>query len=292
MVAKSLYRIIEQVESDSSLFDPDQLRKRLDLLDELDASLANAEPESSIADSDNAAAYERVTAIRTRLEALNAAIYQSIRAGIQQSAGPYDLIRWIERCGYRNGIPRRGLSYDRLDELISGVLQLRKPDNPHIYPSPDMVFYQPTPARHILYLIGAGGLSEADVFVDLGSGLGHVPILVSLLTGAGSIGIELEPAYIASARDCAHILGLGRVTFVQQDAIEADLSTGTVFYLYTPFIGASLRTVLLRLRRESASRTIRLCTLGPCTGIIAKQRWLTAAVRPDPERITYFQSCV
>jgi hypothetical protein len=51
-----------------------------------------------------------------------------------------------------------------------------------------------TPVRHILRLIAAGALSEADVFVDLGSGLGHVPLLASRLTGVRSFGIEVEAA--------------------------------------------------------------------------------------------------
>jgi hypothetical protein len=42
-----------------------------------------------------------------------------------------------------------------------------------------MVPYQPTPVRHILHLIAAAMVAEDDVFVDLGSGLGHVPLLVS-----------------------------------------------------------------------------------------------------------------
>jgi hypothetical protein len=64
------------------------------------------------------------------------------------------------------------------------------------------------------------------------------------------------------------------VTFAQQDARTADLAAGTVFYLYTPFLGTILRAVLDALRREAASRPIRICTFGPCTPIIAREPWL------------------
>ena len=133
-------------------------------------------------------------------------------------------------------------------------------------------------------------MSEADVLVDLGSGLGHVPLLASILTGARSIGIELEPEYVASARECAESLGLERVAFLEQDARDADFSTGTVFYMYTPFTGAVLKTVLGRLEQESANRAFRVCTFGPCTPFVAEERWLTAVTVADAERITCFWS--
>jgi hypothetical protein len=52
------------------------------------------------------------------------------------------------------------------------------------------------------------------------------------------------------------------------------LSSGTVFYLYTPFRGVILRTVLDRLRAEANTRAIRVCTFGPCTPTIAAESWL------------------
>ena len=44
--------------------------------------------------------------------------------------------------------------------------------------------------------------------------------------------------------DAHERLKLERVTFIQQDARAADFSGGTVFYLYTPFTGSILRSVL------------------------------------------------
>ena len=187
-------------------------------------------------------------------------------------------------------VPANGVGYDYLDELISGVFRFVEPNIGHIQKESEMVFYQPTPARHIFSLIGLTALTAADVLVDLGSGLGHVPLLVSICTGARTIGIELETSYVECAQQCAQRLNLNHVTFIRQDARTADLSIGTVFYLYTPFTGSILSDVLDLLRREAAGRHIRICTYGPCTSVIAEEPWLEAATAPEAHRITLFHS--
>ena len=233
--------------------------------------------------------------MRARLEAANAAVYEDIRRLIRHGSARDVLMPWIERCS--DDAPRAadsaptGLHYDCLDELIGGVLQLREPDSAHIRTAPEMVFYQPTPARHILQMLRLCALTGDDIFIDLGSGLGHVPIVASLLTGAQCIGIELEPAFIATARECAQNLGLSRVTFLRQDARQADLSTATVVYLYTPFTGSILEAVLRKLREQSAHRTLCICTFGPCTEIVAKEPWLVLDVKPADDRIALFRTC-
>ncbi len=208
-----------------------------------------------------------------------------------RGAQPHTLLQWIEALasGDEKGSPAPGLAYDCRDELVSGILELREPSEANLHSASEMVFYQPTPVRHILRLITASALSEADVFVDLGSGLGHVPLLASMLTGVQSLGIEAEAAYVASAQECAQSLHPSRVRFIHEDARAADLSSGTVFYLYSPFSGSILADVLDRLQKESTSRPIKICTLGPCTCTVAKESWLKANALPDPGQITVFQ---
>ncbi len=284
-----LDNLIAHFEADASLFDPDQLRQRMEVLDELDAHFGEADGTALMAASGPARIVERATVLRGRLESANAAIYRSIRDQIRNGLPPSELLRWVKLCGDQQNAPAPGLGYDYLDELISGVLQLREPYNAP-QPEPEMVFYQPTPARHIFQMIQISGLSGSDTLIDLGSGLGHVPILAAILTGAHSIGIEIEPAYVASARDCTRNLGLDRVTFIRQCAGDADLSTGTVFYLYTPFTGNTLKMVLRRLQRESTHRAITVCTLGPCTLTLAEKPWLRTNAQPDPNQITVFRA--
>ena len=283
-MSSDLLRLVEQLESDPPLFAPDCLRTRIEVLDQLDLYLGTSRSEHA----GLVPLYSRATAIRARLEAANSAVYQSMRSEIQQDSCASRLARWIHDNASHPPAP--GLSYDGLDDVISGVLQLQTPEVSRATPHPDMVFYQPTPARHILDLISLCRFSSADVLVDIGSGLGHVPLLVSILTGIETIGIELEASYFETAQDCARRLRLDRVTFIHGDAREADLSAGTAFYLYTPFTGNMLSRVVGRLWREASRRPIRIATLGPCTETFAKESWLKSCSLPNAGRITLFQS--
>jgi len=102
------------------------------------------------------------------------------------------------------------------------------------------------------------------------------------------VGIEIEPAYVVCARAAAAALDLRNVHFVQGDARTADLSTGTVFYLYTPFKGEVLREVLERLRQEATRRRIRVCAFGPCMAEVAAQPWLSRRELPDEKDVAVF----
>jgi tRNA A58 N-methylase Trm61 len=153
-----------------------------------------------------------------------------------------------------------------------------------------MVAYQPTPARRLFDWIGRGTLTERDVVMDLGSGLGHVTLLTAICTRAQCVGIEVNEGYVDCARRSAEALNLSNAAFIRQDVRVADLSLGTVFYLYTPFVGGMLRAVLDLLRREAERREIRVCTYGPCTPVVAEERWLEAAGGFDADRIVEFRS--
>ncbi len=269
--------LIEELEQDRSLDEPDRLRGRVEALERLEAYL--------LADSIDPGIHHRARALYARLEAANFELYKGIRGEIQRGAGRDVLLPWVHDAA---GLAQ-GEGYDYLDELVIGVLQFEEPGG--IVPlGAEMVFYQPTPARHIFDLISRTALTERDVLVDLGSGLGHVPLLASICTNARSIGIELEPAYIDCARQSAEGFNLNNVTFLEQDAREADLSVGTVFYLYTPFRGAILRAVLDSLRREAARRQIRVCTFGPCTPTVGEEQWLEGTGEVCKDRIAVFCS--
>jgi Histone methylation protein DOT1 len=286
-----LHAFLCGLEANSSLFQPEQLRERLIALDDLDAGFGGFDSEDFTRCTDSRI-HKRAKALRTRLEAANAELYQSVRSDIVRGGQPRALLQWLQNLASQNEskIPLPGMGFDCRDELVSGVLQPREPSEPDLQRLPEMVPYQPTPVRHILSLIVATALAEEDVFVDLGSGLGHVPLLVSMVTGAQSFGIEVEAAYVASAQECAQSLHLSRVRFIPQDAREADLACGTVFYLYSPFKGSILADVLRKLRMESTRRSIKICSLGPCTRTVANETWLKASALPDTGRITVFDS--
>ena len=126
----------------------------------------------------------------------------------------------------------------------------------------DYVHLEDSPVRVLLDLVDHVSLEADDRFVDLGSGLGRAAILVHWLTGVSAEGIEVQPAYCAYATALVANLGLERVHFQRADASEADLSRGTVYYLFTPFKGRILRLVWQRLEQEAQSRSITVCTYG------------------------------
>lgn len=286
VLIEDLSNLIAQFQANPSLTDPAHFRQRSAWLDRLEAVLDSFDPASPVVASVDVTLRQQVCIIRDQLEAMNRDFYRGLRAEIVQGTRPALLRRLLDE----DNEPAGGLSFDDLDELVSDVLALEPPDPPPSHPPEDMVFYQPTPARHIFHLLRLTELSETDVLIDLGSGLGHVPLLASTCTGASAIGIEREEAYVAVARACAERLKLDRVTFLREDAREADLSTGTVFYLYTPFSGVVLATVLLRLKEQRRTRPIRVCTFGPCTDTVAREKWLKSSTRPDPNKITVFRS--
>jgi len=272
---------LAELEVDSSLFGRDGLRKRIDALDRLDFFLGSAGPRSSLG-------VQRAVTMRARLDAANVAVYDAIREEIRQGYAA-DVRQWLH-TQRETEVPRPGLSYDSLDEIVSGLLQLRVPQMELPELEEEMVFYQPTPARHILDLIESLALCETDRLVDFGAGMGHVPLLASMLTGCESAGIEVQAAYVAAAQQCAANLGLERARFLEQDAREADLGWGTVFYLYTPFRGSMLAGVLQRLGDESRMRPIRIASLGPCTAEIAAQPWTRPVSAVDDGRVSLFET--
>jgi hypothetical protein len=280
----ALQQLIEELEADASLPGPNQLRQRIEALDRLDAF--HLETLHFGADSTGAATCRRARALQSRLEAANLEVYEAIRRDIQHGHTANRLREWMPMPGEVTN----GAGYDYLDELISGVLRLEEMGEAIAQRTSEMVFYQPTPARHIFDLIHRTALQEQDVLIDLGSGLGHVPLLFSLCSNARSIGIELEPAYVDCARRSATALNLQNVTFIQQDARVADLTAGTVFYLYTPFTGNMLRAVLDSLQQEASRRDIRIGTFGPCTPTVAEENWLEAVGVPGTGRISLFHS--
>lgn len=164
--------------------------------------------------------------------------------------------------------------HDSLDTFIDDLLLTGSLPGQTRAREPGMVYYQHTPARVVFELVDQAPISGGGVFYDLGSGLGHVPMLVNLLSGSRARGVEVEPAYSAYARARAEDLNLAGVDFRTADARYADYADGTDFFMYTPFEGRMLQDVLKRLEAESRTRRIRLFTYGPCTSLAAEESWL------------------
>jgi hypothetical protein len=222
--------------------------------------------------ADLAALGARARALHRRLEVANQRFLSALRDQVRSGRlTPGGLRRVLAR---QAGPPTDRPGFDAMDLLVSGLLEAGPLAEERVAREPEMVGYQPTPARAILALLERAEIGPADLLSDLGSGLGWVVILVALLSGARATGIELEPAYVEYATRCARGLKVPGVRFVMADARRAPLANGTVYFMFTPFRGALLRRVLERLRAEARVRPIRVCTYGPCTAEVAGARWL------------------
>ncbi len=272
----SAHALIDALERDRTLARPDRLRERIHAIEQLEEWLADASMVEPL--------HARAQAVHARMLDSQRRLGEAIRADVRRGDGAQALRRWS---------PEHGIDatdgYDHLDALVGDVLAFEEPSGGIAPLEPDMVYYQPTPARHVFDLVDRAGITAADVFVDLGSGLGQVPMLVAILTGARCVGIEREPIYADMAQRCAQSLRLERVSFIAQDVRAADLSRGTAFYLYTPFTGAILRDVLDALRREAEQRPIRIITFGPCTRVIAAEAWLVLVGPCEANRVGVFR---
>jgi SAM-dependent methyltransferase len=121
--------------------------------------------------------------------------------------------------------------------------------------------YLPCGVDEILAVVREAPVGPDDELVDLGSGLGRVAILVHLLAGARTCGVELQEPLVRAARDRCAALGLTEVSFVHADAAEAELD-GSIFFLYAPFNGQLLAAVLRRVEEVARRRRVVVCAVG------------------------------
>jgi len=146
-----------------------------------------------------------------------------------------------------------------IDELLG--FEVPPPDIPDL--PRGSVPYLPSGVDEILAMVLEVPVRPDDELVDLGSGIGRVVILAHLLSGARVRGVEIQEHLVRSARDHCEQLRLPAITFVQANAADAlPPLDGSIFYLYAPFNGEMLTSVLSRLEEVARRRPIVLCAVG------------------------------
>src|SRR5262249_42580894 len=76
-------------------------------------------------------------------------------------------------------------------------------------------------------------VTPSDIVYDLGSGDGRIVILAAQKYGARGVGIEIDPKLVALSRTVAREGEVAdRVTFIEGDLFDADLSRATVVTLW------------------------------------------------------------
>lgn len=155
---------------------------------------------------------------------------------------------------------------------------------------PGCVPYLPCPVDALVTAFELAELQASDTFVDIGCGTGRAALLAHVMTGASSIGVEVQPTLAREARTLAQRFEGARISVMEGDAAQltGQIPSGTVFFLYCPFSGDRLEQVLDGLEATARTRQIRICTvnLPPLT-----RPWLLPVSSGD-ERVAVYRSSV
>lgn len=108
--------------------------------------------------------------------------------------------------------------------------------------------FVPTPTETVAEMLRLAGIKGDDVLYDLGSGDGRIPIAAARDYRIRAVGIDIDPALVAAARENARKAGVADlVQFRQADIYQANISEATIVTLYlSNTINVSLRPKLLR----------------------------------------------
>jgi predicted RNA methylase len=119
-----------------------------------------------------------------------------------------------------------------------------------------------------------------DVLIDIGCGMGRVLCVFARKRLRKCIGVEFSKELASIAKRNARSLRsrLAPIEIRIGDAIEADYSEGTIFWIYNPFGERTMHAVLSQLGRSlSASpRRIQIVYVNPvCEAVFREFSWLT-----------------
>ena len=114
---------------------------------------------------------------------------------------------------------------------------------------PPDIFFVPTEQAIVEQMLELAGVTAKDVVYDLGSGDGRIVVVAAQKYGARGVGVELDPALVGTSRQVARAAQVDdRVTFIEGDLFDVDLSPATVVTL---FLSESVnRRLEAKLKRE------------------------------------------
>jgi len=139
--------------------------------------------------------------------------------------------------------------------------------------------YQGADYRNIRRVVRVLTPDRDDLVYDLGCGKGRVVCVFARLPVRGVVGIDLDPALCDVARINAGCLR-GRRSPVEircEDATLADLSDGTIYFMYNPFGANTMRTVLEKIKGSLSTnpRRVRIVYYNPVfEEIFVVHEWL------------------
>jgi protein-L-isoaspartate O-methyltransferase len=144
--------------------------------------------------------------------------------------------------------------------------------------------FVPSPMDVVDRMLQLARVGENDVVYDLGSGDGRIVIRAAEVFGAKSVGVELDRGLAEESRERVRDRKLeNRVTIIQGDLLQTDISAATVVTLY------------LLVSANEQLRPIMEKTLKPGTRVVAHdmrvpgwQAYREEAVSTGPQNGTHF----
>jgi protein-L-isoaspartate O-methyltransferase len=222
------------------MVDLEPLRALLDRDDGRDRAFVDAMIRMSWSRTRDPAQHAALGELHVAVRAASHRSHAALRARIATGA-----LRGAALKEHFDGIPE--LERDHFVEEALGIAYppLEEPD-----PETELIAYAPSGYGEILHAFEVTRLGPGDRFLDLGSGTGKAVILAALLAGATSSGIECDGALHALAEAASRGLGLESARFTLGDARTVALEDADVVYMYLPFTGTALATVMSRLTEQ------------------------------------------
>lgn len=168
------------------------------------------------------------------------------------------------------------------DHYVEEVLGIAYPPLDDVTLEPELVTYSPSGYDEIVHAFDVVELRPKDRFFDLGSGMGKAVLLAAVLADAEVIGLELDRRLHDLAAIAARDLRIASARFHHGDARTVDLEDADVFFMYIPFTGNVLGTVMTRLlengRRDPTCAQRRYL----CAGALDTSRYSELTVAGPP----------
>jgi protein-L-isoaspartate O-methyltransferase len=152
------------------------------------------------------------------------------------------------------------------DHFVEEMLGIAYPPLDEGAPGTDLMSYAPSGYDEIVHAFEQSRLAAGDRLLDLGAGLGKVVMLAQLLTGAASVGIEYDTQLCDLGNEACRELGLQGERLRAQDARELGSFDADVVFMYLPFSGEVLASVMARLLADVRPRYL-------CTGALDLSRY-------------------
>jgi cyclopropane fatty-acyl-phospholipid synthase-like methyltransferase len=127
------------------------------------------------------------------------------------------------------------------------------------------VRYVPSPQSVVDAMLEMAQVTSHDIVYDLGSGDGRIPITAAQRYGARGVGIEIDRRWVDEAIDNAKRANVSnRVSFLNQDLFESDISSATVVTLFLmPRVNQQLMPKLKSTLRPGTRIVSHMFDMGP-----------------------------